>query len=138
MSVALVVDASAILSLCFEDEDNACGQRVLDAAEAGAGIIVPSLWPVEVGNGLLMAERRGRLKPDALLRFLSLLKDLVIALDQQSLAHTMETVIPLARQHKLTVYDATYLELALREDIPLATIDKRLAEACKAAGGVLI
>ena len=62
MSASLVADASAILTLCFEDEDSACGQRVLDAAEAGASLIVPSHWPLEVGNGLVMAERRGRAK----------------------------------------------------------------------------
>jgi hypothetical protein len=47
LSSSLVVDASAILTLCFEDEDNSCGQRVLDAAEAGTEILVPSIWPVE-------------------------------------------------------------------------------------------
>ena len=138
MSSSLVVDASAILTLCFEDEDNACGQRVLDAAEAGASIIVPSLWPLEVGNGLIVAERRGRLKPDAIPRFLSLLKDLAITLDQRDFTYTMETTVPLARQHGLTVYDTAYLELALREVIPLATADKRLANACRAAGGTLV
>ena len=56
------MDASVILTLCFEDEDNAHGQRVLDAAEAGMNLIVPAVWPLEVSNGLMMAERRGRLK----------------------------------------------------------------------------
>ncbi len=133
-----MVDASAILTLCFEDEDSACGQRVLDAAEAGASIIVPSLWLLEVGNGLIVAERRARLKPDEIPRFLSLLKDLAIKLDQRSFAYTMETIVPMARKHKLTVYETAYLDLALREGIPLATIDKRLADTCKAAGGKLL
>ena len=132
------MDASAILTLCFEDEDNAYGQLVLDAVEEGTGIIVPSLWPVEVGNGLLMAEKRGRLKADELSRFLSLLRDLDIELDQQNVPYTIETIVPLARQHKLTVYDAMYLELALRRGLPLATLDKRLAEACRTAGVALI
>lgn len=110
---------------------------MLDAAEAGASILVPSHWPLEVGNGLVMAERRGRLKTDELPRFLSLLKDLAITVDQRSLAYTMETIVPLARQHKLTVYDTAYLELALREGLPLATVDKRLADAYTTAGGTL-
>jgi predicted nucleic acid-binding protein len=110
----------------------------LDAAEAGASIIVPSLWLLEVGNGLIVAERRARLKPDEIPRFLSLLKDLAIKLDQRSFAYTMETIVPMARKHKLTVYETAYLDLALREGIPLATIDKRLADTCKAAGGKLL
>lgn len=132
------MDASAILTLCFEDEDNAYGQRVLDAAEAGAAIVVPSVWPLEVGNGLLVAERRGRLDGNGLARFLALLGDLGVSVDQGSLPYTMETTLPLARKHRLTVYDAAYLELALREQCPLATLDRRLIEACAAASaGVL-
>ena len=50
----------------------------------------------------------------------------------------MATIVPLAKQHKLTVYDTAYLELALREAVPLATVDNRLADACKAAGGKLL
>jgi predicted nucleic acid-binding protein len=138
LSNVLVVDSSAILSLCFEDEDNTYGQRVLDRVEAGASILVPAVWPLEIGNGLVMAERRGRLKPDALARFLLLLKDLVIALDQRSLADTVQTTLPLARQHGLTVYDAAYLELAIRESAPLATLDQKLADACRAAGGTVM
>jgi predicted nucleic acid-binding protein len=111
---------------------------VLDAAEAGASIIVPGLWPLEVGNGLVMAERRGRLRADELPRFLSLLKDLAITIDQRNFAYTMERIVPMAKQHKPTVYDTAYLELSLREGIPLATVDKRLADACKAAGGTLV
>ena len=136
--MSIVVDASAILALWFEDEDNACGQKVPEAAETGTGILVPSHWPVEIGNGLVMAERRGRLKTDEIRRFLSLLKDLAITVDQGSFAYTMETIVPLARQHKLTVYDAAYLELGLREGIPRATLDRRLAEAYGAAGGTLL
>lgn len=132
------MDASAILTLAFEDEDQSCGQRVLDAVEAGANIIVPSLWPIEVGNGLLVAERRGRLKADALARFVALLKGLSISIDQRSFPYTMETTLPLARKHNLTVYDAAYLELSLREGIPLASTDGRLVEACKAAAGILL
>jgi predicted nucleic acid-binding protein len=85
-----------------------------------------------------MAEKRGRLRADEIPRFLSLLGNLEITIDHQGVAHTMDKVVPLARHHKLTVYDATYLELALRAAIPMATLDKRLAEAFTALGGVLI
>jgi predicted nucleic acid-binding protein len=71
-------------------------------------------------------------------RFLFLLSDLAITVDQRSFADTMETIMPLARKHNLTVYDAAYLELALRQDIPLASIAKRLVEARKSAGGTLL
>ena len=85
-----------------------------------------------------MAKQRGRLRAAELPRFLSLLKDLAITIDQRNFAFTMGTTVPLAGQYKLTVYDAAYLELALREVIPLASVDKRLADACIAAGGTVL
>jgi predicted nucleic acid-binding protein len=134
----LVVDASAILSLCFDDEDRAYGQKVLDTIEAGASVIVPAIWPLEIANGVLAAERKNRLDHDALLRFQVILGKFRASLDQRSLAETMTVTLLLARQHRLTAYDAAYLELAVREQCPLASLDGQLIEACAVAGVPLL
>jgi predicted nucleic acid-binding protein len=126
----LVVDASAILGLCFDDEDRAYGERILDVIEAGASVIVPAIWPLEITNGLLAAERKNRLDHDALLRFRVVLGKFSTALDTRSLSETMNITLPLARKHRLTAYDAAYLELALREQCPLASLDRQLVQAC--------
>ncbi len=69
------------------------------------GLLSHQCGRLEVGNGLIVAERRGRLKPDAFARFLALIKDVAVSLDQRSLVYTLETTLPLARKHGLVVYD---------------------------------
>lgn len=134
----LTVDASSVLPLAFEDEDNAYGQSVLDQAEAGTVLMAPSIWPAEIANVVLMAERRNRLDTAAASRFLLLLDRLPIELDQCSASHVMGTVLPLARRHGLTVYDALYLELAMRLGTVLATLDRKLRTAATNAGVPLL
>jgi predicted nucleic acid-binding protein len=102
----------------------------LDVIEAGASVIVPAIWPLEITNGLLAAERKNRLDHDALLRFRVVLGKFSTALDTRSLSETMNITLPLARKHRLTAYDAAYLELALREQCPLASLDRQLVQAC--------
>ena len=89
----------------------------------------------EVRNGLIIGERRGRATEVYSVSFLRQLTRLPVTIDT---APDEETVMLLARQHRLTVYDAAYLELALREAVPLATLDKALADAARAEGVPLI
>lgn len=138
MRQRLVVDASAILGLCFDDEDSAYSQKVLDVLEAGASAVVPGIWPLEIANGLLAAERKHRLDHAALLRFRALLEGIAVVVDQRSLSETMSVTLPLARSHRLTAYDAAYLELALREQCPIASLDRQLREACAVAGVTML
>ena len=131
--MALVVDASIILAWAFQEVD----PRASEARERlrGEDATVPSLWWFEVRNGLVMGERRGLLTEGRAARFLRELSRLAITVD----GVPDETgVLTLARQRRLTVYDATYLELALRRDLPLATLDGALAVAARAEGSRLI
>ena len=126
----LVTDASSLLCLAFQGEAVAHGQRVVDAVRDG-GAIVPSIFWYEVRNALLVSERRGRIHPGQSMSFLALLQELPISIEPLP---GEAGVLQLARDHQLSVYDAAYLELALRERLPLATLDRSLAEAAGKCG----
>jgi predicted nucleic acid-binding protein len=94
--------------------------------------VVPVIWPVEVGNVLLVATRSGRIRQGDLKRIHGNLDALPIEIDSETTERTWQSVLPLAWEHKLSAYDATYLALAMRLKIPLATLDKALRAACDA------
>lgn len=128
-----VLDASVTLAWAFEDERDSRAERVLDRV-SGSEAIVPSIWPLEIANALLVAERRRRIKPQDANRLTHLLLALPIVVDPVERRRPMEAVRRLARTHALSSYDASYLELALRLGIPIATLDTRLAAAAQSAG----
>jgi predicted nucleic acid-binding protein len=126
-----VLDGSISLAWFFEDEADAYAEAVEDSlAEASA--IVPSLWSLEVANGALVGERRKRTTEAKVTQFLSLLKSLPITTDDETAARAWQETLQLARTHKLSVYDAAYLELAIRRGLPLATLDEDLEAAAAA------
>lgn len=132
-AAAFVMDCSLTVAWFFEDETDAYAQAVEDSLPS-ATAIVPTLWPMEVANALLMGERRKRATEAKVTTFLGLLKSLPIALDDETTSRAWQESIHLARMHQLSVYDATYLELALRHGLPLATLDDRLKAAASTAG----
>lgn len=128
-----VLDASVALSWAFEDERTDEAMAVLDRLGRSEAV-ASAIWPLEVANALLTAERAGRIEPDAANRFSALVLDLPIVIDPVERRRPLDSVRPLARSHGLSAYDASYLELALRLGIPLATLDTRLSEAARAEG----
>ena len=125
-----VLDASVALAWFLDDEqapqaDNARGRLIRDKA------FVPGLWRLEVRNGLIIAERRGRLSATRMNECLEALKWLPIQTDSEVV---LEMVISLARMHKLSVYDAVYLELAKRRNAALASLDGALLRAAAKEG----
>ena len=131
-----VLDASVALSWIFERDSPSERKRsstVLDALES-APAIVPALWQAEILNGLLVGERRNLVTPAQSFEYLARLGQLPIAVDAVSPIARRESVIELGRRHSLSAYDASYLELAIRTGGPLATFDRNLAKAAKAAG----
>lgn len=133
---AIVLDASVTLTWCYPDEHSVFAYKVLDHLAHGQAV-VPSLWAVEVANALVMGERRHRLAEAAVAQFLELLDGLDIDTDNQTAARALTTTRQLARAHRLSAYDATYLELAMREGLTLATLDAQLISAAKSAGVML-
>jgi predicted nucleic acid-binding protein len=133
----LVLDCSMTMAWAFRDETTPGTLSVLELA-AHEACVAPSVWPLEVCNAVLTAQRRGRFTSDDVPLFLGLVGDLCVSVDDLTLQQTVESVLPLAVQHALSSYDAAYLELALRKGAPLATLDAGLARAARAAGVAII
>jgi len=135
---SFVVDASIALSWCFEDEASAMADAVLARLARGQAV-APTIWPLDVANGLRSAERRGRIDEQSIPAATQLLMTLPIQVEESiGLEAALGRVLPLARSIGLTSYDASYLDLATRRGIPLATVDDQLARAALAAGVELI
>jgi len=131
--VSFVLDNSIALAWCFKDEQTDPIMALLDRlTEQGA--VVPQLWPIEALNGLLTAERRGRIGARDRHRLSGFLQDLPIAIDDETARRAWATTAHLSEQHRLTAYDAAYLELSLRLGLPLATCDQALRVAAHSAG----
>jgi predicted nucleic acid-binding protein len=129
-----VLDASVAVAWCFEDETTAYTENVLDLLAGGNEALAPALWPYEVANGLAVAERRKRTTWAKITRFLERLIGLPISVVADDRTQVFGRVLPTARQQGLAVYDAAYLELALREALPLATLDTDLRKAAQGLG----
>ncbi len=123
-----VLDNSVVMAWCFEDECCARADAVLDQL-GSKHAIVPAVWALEVGNVLVVAERRGRLSESDSIRFLAMLSALPIHTETETRQRAVSDILFLARQYGLSTYDASYLDLAMREGLPLATLDKSLQRA---------
>lgn len=129
----LVVDCSVTMGWCFESEADGYTDAALAALDDGEAV-VPPLWALEVANVLLVAERRRRIaRPDAT-RFLRLLGALPIVIAEPLAVQHLDRLLLLGRDHRLSAYDAAYLQLALERSLPLATRDRALRAAAGAAG----
>ena len=131
--MSFVLDASVTMAWLFEDEATRSTESILNRLETEEAL-VPTLWVYEVGNVLLMAERRKRIKEAQARRFTQLLESLPIRLSDPRHHSLWSNAVVVARQHGLSVYDGTYLDLAMREGMPLATRDKALRRAAKKVG----
>lgn len=130
MSEDFVIDTSVVMTWCFKDETSPYADAILDRLEVSTAI-VPSIWPLEVGNVLLVAERKNRLSEADGTRFIALLSELPIVIEQEPLERMMKEIIAVAREHQLSTYDASYLDLAMRRGLPIATLDNGLRAAAQ-------
>ena len=128
-----VLDCSVAMAWCFADETDAVADSVLDRLSEDTAL-VPSVWPFEVANVLLVAEWRGRIKAADAARFLDLLSALPITIDETTRERAWGPIVSLGREHGLSSYNAAYLELAMREGVPLASRDATLCSAAEASG----
>jgi predicted nucleic acid-binding protein len=129
----LVIDSSVAIAWCFPDEQDDYSQSVLSAL-ASMWAVVPDLWHLEVANTLLVGERRKRSTQANTVTWLGFLVALPIAVDEETRLRAFGPTLGLAREHNLSAYDAAYLELAIRRDLPLATLDDKLKTAAQAFG----
>ena len=131
--MSFVLDNSVALTWCFEDERTPATTALLvQIGESGA--LAPGLWPLEALNGLLVAERRGRLDSSRRHRLAGFLHALPIKLDDETANRAWTETLRLAERFGLSAYDASYLELAQRHRLPLASLDRDLRAAATALG----
>jgi predicted nucleic acid-binding protein len=128
-----ILDGSLALAWYFKDEADAYADAVA-ACFPAARAAVPLVWPLEVANALLMGERRQRSTEAQATKWLGYVRSLPIAVDDETNHRAWGEVLSLARAHRLSAYDAAYLELALRRGLPLATLDDKLKATASAAG----
>jgi predicted nucleic acid-binding protein len=120
-----------LMAWCFEDESSSYTDDVLGNLEFSTGF-VPAIWPLEVSNVLLIAERKGRISEAGVTRFITLLDQLPIVVEQESPSRMFKEILALGRKYNLSSYDASYLDLAMRKGLSIATLDKKLIAAAKA------
>lgn len=131
---SLVVDPSFALAWLLPDEASGEAAALREEIENGAEAWIPAHWWLELGNGLLMAERRGRISAERLAQALSLMEALPFEEDDETAEQLSGRTFALARKHRLTIYDAAYLELAQRRGATLASFDADLLEAAEKEG----
>jgi predicted nucleic acid-binding protein len=127
----IVLDASVAVAWCCEDEKSHFTEGILDLLSAGTEVLTPAIWPFEVANALLAAERRKRITVARVTALLRRIAGLPISVDPIESGRAFEQILSVARQQNLTEYDAAYLELALRTGFPLATLDDDLKQAAR-------
>jgi predicted nucleic acid-binding protein len=131
--MAFVLDASMTLAWYFEDESAPDSETIFARTDAET-IHVPQHWFAELSNAFLVGERRRRATPRDSADFIESLAKRHIVVDDLAGTEVFDRILPLARAHRLTAYDAIYLELAERLGVPLATLDAELADAARSVG----
>lgn len=131
--MSFVLDASVALAWCFSDEETPQSISLLEKLEAEKAF-VPSIWPLEISNILVSAERRKRISFAKITQFLELIQNLPIKIDNETCSRAFHETFSLAYTKQLTTYDASYLELAMRLGMPLATKDIQLLKVAKNLG----
>ncbi len=134
----LVLDASVAVAWCFPDEATPYTEGVLDLLASGTEALTTAVWPFEVANALLVGERRKRISVAQVTTVLHRISGLPILVDTIRIEIAFSQILLVARQEQLTEYDAAYLELALREGLPLATLDNGLKRAARTSGVSLV
>ena len=133
----IVVDSSLALTWCFRDEQTPASAALL-ARVATEGFLVPMLWHLEIANVLQLAVRRKRITSELRDASLADLAQLPIHVDDQTIDRAWSSTVKFAQRYDLTAYDASYLELAMRRNLPLATLDEALIAAGPRAGVAIL
>jgi predicted nucleic acid-binding protein len=137
MNPNLIVDCSVAMAWCFVDEATKSTNELLERL-ADEAALVPALWHLEITNVLALAEKKNRINKGEVDEFISLLESLEIEADEESSNRAFHHLLPLCRTYQLTSYDATYLDLAVRRKLPLASLDEPLRKAAKKLGVKLL
>lgn len=134
--MSFVLDNSVTMRWCFGDGKPSEIEYATKAARTlrTDSALVPAIWALEVANVLARGESRGEIPEDRSTAFLQLLRSMRIEADPSTADHALTDTLEIARKYRLSAYDAAYLELATRQELPLATLDQDLRKAAKRAG----
>lgn len=128
-----VLDCSVMIAACFNDETSEYADRVLTSLNRQTAL-VPSLWVYEIGNTLLVAERKKRIQMAQRIQYLNSIALLPIQIHPNPSVFQLNALVSLSQNLELSLYDASYLELAMQQKLPLASLDLKLLEAAKKSG----
>lgn len=133
-----VLDCSVTMAWCFEDEATPGTTRLHRSLAENSTALAPAIWSLEVANVLMTAERTRRITASQVRQTIHFLEALPIEIEPLRPPQVFADILPLARERRLTSYDAAYLELAFREGLPLATLDRQLRKAARAISVALM
>ncbi len=134
-----ILDCSVTMPWLLRNDSTGYAENILKYLGDSRNLaLVPRLWYLEVGNTLLVAESRKKITEAESERFIQWLQNLPIEEDDSHTLQFFDRTMSMAREHKLSFYDAVYLELAMRESLPIATLDKQLKEASLSVGIELV
>jgi predicted nucleic acid-binding protein len=134
LSASFIVDASVGFAWVYQGQATPATDHLLNEVAAGAIVTVPALWFLEMSNVLLMAQRRHRLTAAQRKAAMEKLTAMQFTVDEEGARHAFGKTSELAEKYGLSIYDATYLELASRRSLPLASRDEALIKAAKQCG----
>ena len=134
MKRLFVADASVAIAWVHPAQATAETEAMLDHLAAGDSLVVPSLWPLEVANALTVLHRRRKLTADEVRTAIEIIRELPAVIDHEAASIAFTRLVDLASEHELTIYDATYIELATRRRLPLASNDARMKQAAVRSG----
>jgi predicted nucleic acid-binding protein len=134
MKRSFVADASVAIAWVHPAQATLETDAMLDHLAEGHSLVVPALWPLEVANALTVLRRRRKLTPDEARTAIEIIRELPAVVDHEAAAVAFTRLVDLASEHDLTVYDATYIELATRRQLPLASNDARMKQAAIRSG----
>jgi predicted nucleic acid-binding protein len=131
---SFVADASVAIAWVHPAQATSETEAMLDRLIAGDSLVVPALWPLEVANALTILRRRRKLTADEARNAIEIIRELPVVIDHEAATIAFTRLADLASEHELTVYDATYIELAARRQLPLASNDLRMKQAAIRSG----
>jgi predicted nucleic acid-binding protein len=131
---SFVADASVAIAWVHPAQSTSETEAMLDRLVAGDSLVVPALWPLEVANALTILRRRRKITADEARNAIEIIRELPAVIDHEAAAIAFTRLVDLALEHELTVYDASYIELAARLQLPLASNDARMKQAAIRSG----
>lgn len=134
MNRSFVAEASVAIAWVHPAQATAETEAMLDRLVAGDSLVVPALWPLEVANALTILRRRRKLTPDEARSAIEIIRELPAVIDHEAATIAFTRLFDLASEYELTIYDASYIELAARRQLPLASNDVRMKQAAIRSG----